>query len=124
MALGQGPGLYREGKETRRSPAKTTARERKGPKQSTKKHWETIYRNTTLARPTLKRRMGVEGAEANAGKRNLSYSIVNAIGGNNLRALKKPNKSREYNSNTLKNRNNRTKKLALLGKYFSRQPKV
>ena len=64
--------------------------------------------------------MGVKGTEANTGKRNLSYSIVNAIGDNNLRALKRPNKGRKYNSNTLKDRNNRTKGLALLGRYPSR----
>jgi len=64
--------------------------------------------------------MGVKGIEANLGKRNLSYSIVNTIGGKYLRALKSPNKGRKYNSNTFKNRNNRTKRLALLGKYPSR----
>ena len=58
--------------------------------------------------------MGVKGIEVNAGKRNLSGSIVNAIGGNNLKAIKRPNKSRKYNSNTFKDRNNRTKRLALL----------
>ena len=42
---------------------------------------------------------------ANAGKRNLSYSIVNAIGDKNLRVLRRPNKSRKYNSNTFKDRN-------------------
>ena len=41
--------------------------------------------------------------------------MVNAIGGKYLRALKRPNKGRKHNSNTLKNRNNRTKRLALLG---------
>jgi hypothetical protein len=61
--------------------------------------------------------MGVKGIEANLGKRNLSYSIVNAIGGKYLRALRRPNKGRKYNSNTPKNRNNRTKRLALLGRY-------
>ena len=40
--------------------------------------------------------------------------MVNAIGGKHSRALKKPNKGRKYNSNTLKNRNNKTKRLALL----------
>ena len=30
MAQGQGPGLYRGGKEIYKSPVKTTARERKG----------------------------------------------------------------------------------------------
>ena len=64
--------------------------------------------------------MGVKGLEAVLGKRNLSYSIVNTIGGKYLRALKRPNKSRKYNSNTLKNRNNRTKRLALLGRYPNR----
>jgi len=39
----------------------------------------------------------------------------NAIGGKYLRALRGPNKGGKYNSNTLKNRNNRTKRLALLG---------
>ena len=64
--------------------------------------------------------MGVKGVEANAGKRNPSYSIVNAIGDNNLRALRRPNKGRKYNSNTFKNRNNRIKRLALLGRCLSR----
>ena len=64
--------------------------------------------------------MGVEGTEADLGKRILSRSIVNAIEGKHLRALKRPNKGRKYNSNTLKNRNNRTKRLALLGRYPSR----
>jgi len=64
--------------------------------------------------------MGVKGIEANLGKRNLSRSMVNAIGGKHLRALKRPNKGKKYNSNTLKNRNNRTKRLALLGRCSSR----
>ena len=68
--------------------------------------------------------MGVKGIEANLGKRNLSYSIVNAIGSKYLRALRRPNKGRKYNSNTLKNRDNRTKRLALLGRCLSRQPKI
>jgi len=51
---------------------------------------------------------------------NLSYSIVNAIGGKYSRALRRPNKGRKYNGNTLKNRNNRTKRLALLGRCPSR----
>jgi hypothetical protein len=38
MALGQGPGLYKRGKEMRKSLAKTTVRERKGPKQSIKEY--------------------------------------------------------------------------------------
>ena len=64
--------------------------------------------------------MGVKGAEADAGKRNLNYSMVNAIEGKNLRALKRPNKGRKYNSNTPKDRNNRTKRLALLGRGLSK----
>ena len=64
--------------------------------------------------------MEVKGIETNLGKRNLSHSIVNAIGGKYLRAPKRPNKGRKYNGNTLKNRNNRTKRLALLGRCPSR----
>ena len=64
--------------------------------------------------------MGVKGIEAILGKRNLSCSMVNTIGGKYLRALKRPNKGRKYNSNTLKNRNNRTERLALLGRCPSR----
>jgi len=64
--------------------------------------------------------MGVKGTEANSGKRNPSRSIVNAMGGKHLRAPKRPNKGRKYNGNTLKNRNNRTKRLALLGRCPSR----
>jgi hypothetical protein len=58
--------------------------------------------------------MRVKGIKANLGKRNLSYSIVNAMGGKYLRALKRPNKGKKYNSNTPKNRSNRIKRLALL----------
>jgi len=68
----------------------------------------------------LERYIGVKGIEANLGKRNLSYSMVSAIGGKYLRALRRPNKGRKYNGNTLKNRNNRTKRLDLLGRYSSR----
>ena len=67
----------------------------------------------------LERYIGVKDIESNLGKRILSRSIVNAIGGKYLRALRGPNKGRKYNSNTLKDRNNRTKKLALLSKYLS-----
>jgi hypothetical protein len=35
--------------------------------------------------------MGVKGTEAITDKRSLSYSIANAIGGKNPRALKRPN---------------------------------
>jgi hypothetical protein len=36
MVPGQGPGLYRGGKEIYKSPAKTTVREKKGLKQNVK----------------------------------------------------------------------------------------
>jgi hypothetical protein len=68
----------------------------------------------------LERYIGVKGIEAILGRRNLSYSIVNTIGGKYLRALRRSNKGRKYNSNTLKNRNNRTKRLALLGRCSNR----
>ena len=42
------------------------------------------------------------------------------MGGKHSRALKRPNKGKKYNSNTLKNRNNKTKKLALLNRRSSR----
>jgi len=72
----------------------------------------------------LERYIEVKGTEAVLGKRNPSHSIVNTMGGKYLRALRRPNKGRKYNSNTLKNRNNRTKRLALLGGCPSRQPKM
>ena len=50
--------------------------------------------------------------------------MVNAIGGKYLRALRRPNKGRKYNGNTPKNRNNRIKRLALLGRRSSKQPKM
>jgi len=50
-----------------------------------KEYWEAIYCNIILARLILKRYIGVKGIEANAGKRNLSYNIVNTIGGKYLR---------------------------------------
>ena len=64
--------------------------------------------------------MGVKGIKANLGKRNPGRGIVDTIGGKHPRALKRPNKGRKYYSNTLKNRNNRTKRLALLGGGFGR----
>jgi len=64
--------------------------------------------------------MGVKGTEADLGKSNPSHSIVNAMGGKHLRAPRRPNKGRKYNSNTPKNRNNRIKRLALLGRRPSR----
>jgi len=64
--------------------------------------------------------MEVKDTEAVLGKRNPGRSIVNTIGGKHLKALKRPNKGRKYNGNTFKNRNNRTKRLALLGRCPSR----
>jgi hypothetical protein len=64
--------------------------------------------------------MGVKGIKANLNKRNLSHSVVNTIGGKYLRALRRPNKGKKYNSNTPKNRSNRIKRLALLGRYPSK----
>ena len=61
-----------------------------------------------------------KGIEAVLDKRNPGCSIVNTIGGKYLKALRRPNKGRKYNSNTSKNRNNRTKKLALLDRCSSR----
>ncbi len=73
-----------------------------------------------MARLILERRIEVEGVKADASKRSLSRSIVNTIGDNNPRALRRPNKGRKYNSNIFKDRNNRFKRLALLGKCPSR----
>ena len=64
--------------------------------------------------------MGVKGVKAVTGKKYLNYNIVNAIGGENLRALKRPNKGKKYNGNIFKDRDNRAKRLALLGKCFNR----
>ena len=64
--------------------------------------------------------MGVEGVKAVAGKRYPSHSMVNAIGGENSSALRRPNKGRKYNGNIFKDRDNRAKRLALLGRCPSR----
>ena len=64
---------------------------------------ETFYYNIILVRLILERYIGVKGIEAGLEERKLSYSIVNTIGGKYLRALRRPNKGRKYNSNTLKN---------------------
>jgi len=64
--------------------------------------------------------MGVEGIKADSDKRNPSRSMVNAMEGKHLRAPRRPNKGRKYNGNTVKNRNNRTKRLALLSRCSSR----
>ena len=124
MVLLQGPGPYRGGRETCKRPVRIIARERKELKQSIKEYQETIYHNIILVKLTLKRYIGVKDIEAILGKKNLSYSIVNTIGGKYLRALRRPNKGRKYSSNTFKDRNNRTKRLALLGRCSSRQPKM
>jgi len=63
--------------------------------------------------------MGVKGIEVGLGKGNPSYSMGNTMGGKYLRALRGPNKGRKYNSNTFKDRNNRTKRLASLGRCSS-----
>ena len=68
----------------------------------------------------LERYIGAEGIEANVGKGSPSCGLVNAMGGNNLRAPRRSNKGRKYNSNTSKDRNNRSKRLALLGRGPSR----
>ena len=64
--------------------------------------------------------IGGEGAETVVGKRYPSHSIVNAVGGENSRALRRPNKGRKYNGNTFKNRDNRAKRLALLGRCLNK----
>ena len=64
--------------------------------------------------------IGVKGVKAVADKRYLSYSMVNAMGGENLRVLRRPNKGRKYNGNIFKDRDNRAKRLALLGRCLSR----
>ena len=48
----------------------------------------------------LKRDIKVKGIKAELGKRDLSHSIVNTMGGKHLRALKRPNKGKKHNSNT------------------------
>ena len=40
--------------------------------------------------------------------------------GKHSKALKRPNKNKKYNSNTFKNKNNRTKRLATLNRCFSK----
>ena len=66
------------------------------------------------------RYIGVKGVKMVVDKKYLSYNIVNIIGGKYLRALKRPNKSKKYNSNIFKDKNNKAKKLALLGRCFNR----
>jgi hypothetical protein len=62
------------------------------------------------------RHIGVKSIKTIADKRHLNYSIVNIIRGKHLRTLKRPNKSKKYNSNTFKDKDNKAKKLALLGR--------
>ena len=64
--------------------------------------------------------MGGEDTKTNAGEGNPSRNLVNAIGGNNPRAPKRSNKGKKHNGNTFKDRNNRSKRLALLGRGPSR----
>ena len=68
----------------------------------------------------LEKYIKVKNIKVNQGKRNLSCSIINIIEGKQFKALKRPNKDRKYNSNTFKNRNNKTKRLATLNRCFSR----
>jgi hypothetical protein len=64
--------------------------------------------------------MGGEGAEAVIDKRYPSYSMANAVGGKNPRASRRPNQGRKHSGNTPKDRDNRPKRLALLGRCSSR----
>ena len=64
--------------------------------------------------------MGGKGAKAVTDKRYLSYNIANTIGGKNPRALKRPNQSRKHNGDIFKDKDNRLKRLALLGRCFNR----
>ena len=77
-----------------------------------------------MARQTLARRIKVKGIKTVADKRHLSHNMVNTIGGKYLKALRRPYKSRKYNNNIFKDKNNRAKRLVLLNKCFNRQPKV
>ena len=64
--------------------------------------------------------MGVKGVETVVNKRHLSYSIINTIGDKHLRALRRPNKNKKYNNNIFKDKDNKAKRLALLGRCPSR----
>ena len=46
------------------------------------------------------------------------------MGGKHSKTLKRSNKGKKYNGNTLKNRNNKTKRLVILGGCFNKQPKI
>ena len=81
-----------------------------------KEYQEAIYCNIILTKLILKKYIKIKNIKTNAGKRNLSYNIVNIIGDNNLKALKRFNKGKKYNSNIFKDRNNRFKGLAFLNR--------
>ena len=68
----------------------------------------------------MDRYIGDEDIDTKLNKGNLSYSIVNTIGGKYLKGLKRPNKHKIYNSNTPKNRNKGVKRLALLNGNLSK----
>ena len=64
--------------------------------------------------------MGVKGIETIIDKKYLSHSMANAVGSKNPRALRRPNKGKKHNSNTPKDRDNRSKRLTLLSRCPSR----
>ena len=64
--------------------------------------------------------MGAKNAKVDASKRNPSCNMVNIIRSNNPKALKRLNKSIKYNSNIFKDRNNKIKRLALLGRCLNK----
>ena len=68
----------------------------------------------------MERYIRVKSIKAELGKKILSCSIINIIRSKYLRALKRLNKDRKYGSDTFKNRNNKFKKLFLLGHCLSK----
>jgi hypothetical protein len=68
----------------------------------------------------LARYIGGESAKAVTNKRHLSHNIANTIEGKNPRALRRPNKNKKHNSNIFKDKDNRPKRLALLGRGLSK----
>ena len=60
-----------------------------------KEYWEIVYCNIILVKLTLERYIGVKGIKAKLGKKILSCSIVNIIGGKYLEALKRPHKDKK-----------------------------
>jgi len=73
-----------------------------------------------LARLILEKYIKGEGVKVDVSKRSLSRNMVNVIGDNNLKALRRPNKGKKYNNNIFKDRNNRFKRLVLLSRYPNR----